>query len=203
MNLGKPSTLAKHLGQWGLTLTILFFLPLISFGETGGHKILALEFSANTEGEVRTVVDPNTGENLVTDALCFDGEIIDIASGKVVGEATDCLSPQEFDDGGTQFNVVDDSIGLIGTTIFHLHGGQIISQGDTSVRPVIWENQPNTHITGAIPQPDSNSILAGTGKFKNSSGTVRLSGAVDMSGFTAETGEGPIAFTCLFVITLD
>ena len=193
----------KLFGLFCFTLSIVIGLPLTSFGGSGGKKIIALEFVANTPGEVRNVIHPRTGETLVEDALCFDGVVKEIATGRVVGKAEDCLSPQELDDGGTQFNVFDDSIRLIGTTIFSLRGGKLISQGQTTVRPVIWEDQPNTHITGAIPQPDSNSILAGTRRFRNASGTVRLSGAVDMSGFTAETGEGPIAFSCLFVITLD
>ncbi len=193
----------KRLGQICLAVIVIFGFPLASFGNSGGHKILTLEFVADTTGVVRDVINPKTGNIIVMDALCFDGVVKNIATGKIVGEARDCLSPQELDNGGTPMMVLDDSIRLIGTTIFRLRGGEIISQGDTSVRPVFWANQPNTHITGAIPQPGSNSILAGTRRFRNASGTVRLSGAVDMSGFTAETGEGPIAFTCLFVITLD
>jgi hypothetical protein len=188
---------------------ISFILLATNFGmaETGGHKILALEFRADIEGEKRTIIDPTTG-GVIPDAenvLCFDGLIFDAASGREIGTATDCLKPISLDNGGTAFDSSDDSLEIIGTTIFELPAGTIYSQGLTSVRPVTWDtdDQPNTHITGAIPYDDDNSIIASTGKYKNSTGIVRLSGAVDMTDFVTETGEGPLGFTCLFIITLD
>ncbi len=56
-----------------------------------------------------------------------------------------------------------------------------------------------THITGASSK--KNSVLRGTGRFKNSKGTVRLSGMVNMTDFTGDEGS-PITFDCLFVIDL-
>jgi hypothetical protein len=176
--------------------------------ETGGHKIIALEFRAYDYAEVLPeIIDPTTGEAIpnTENVLCFDGLIFDAASGREIGTATDCLKPTYLDDGGTPGDSSDDSLQIIGTTIFELPAGTIISQGKTSVRPVTWpsESQPNTHITGAIPFDDENSIMATTGRYKNSTGTVRLSGAVDMTDFVTETGLGQLDFTCLFIITLD
>lgn len=175
--------------------------------ETGGHKVIALEFSAYDVADVRTITDPNTGAVVPNgeDVLCFDGLIFDAASGREIGTATDCLKPTFLDDGGTIGDSSDDSLEIIGTTIFELPAGTIISQGRTSVRPVTWpaQYQPNTHITGAIPFDDDNSIMAATGRYKNSTGTVRLSGAVDMTDFVTESGAGPLGFTCLFIVTLD
>ena len=176
--------------------------------ETGGHKIIALEFRAYDEAEPRDIIkDPTTDEPIpnTENVLCFDGLIFDAASGREIGTATDCLKPISLDNGGTAFDSSDDSLEIIGTTIFELPAGTIYSQGLTSVRPVTWDTdeQPNTHITGAIPYDDDNSIIASTGKYKNSTGIVRLSGAVDMTDFVTETGKGPLGFTCLFIITLD
>jgi hypothetical protein len=188
---------------------ISFILLATNFGmaETGGHKIIALEFRAYTEGVPRTIMYPNTNDRIpyAEDVLCFDGLIFDAASGREIGTATDCLKPISLDNGGTAFDSSDDSLEIIGTTIFELPAGTIYSQGRTSVRPVTWatQNQPNTHITGAIPYDDDNSIIASTGKYKNSTGIVRLSGAVDMTDFVTETGLGQLDFTCLFIITLD
>ena len=188
-------------------ITLILLATNFSMAETGGHKIIALEFRANTEAEIRTIIDPTTG-GVIPDAenvLCFDGLIFDAASGREIGTATDCLKPISLDNGGTAFDSLDDSLEIIGTTIFELPAGTIYSQGRTSVRPVTWatQNQPNTHITGAIPFEDENSIMASTGRYKNSTGTVRLSGAVDMTYFETETGIGPLGFTCLFIVTLD
>ena len=176
--------------------------------ETGGHKIIALEFRAYDEAEPRDIIkDPTTDEPIpnTENVLCFDGLIFDAASGREIGTATDCLKPISLDDNETPFTSSDDSLQIIGTTIFELPAGTIISQGRTSVRPVTWlpNFQPNTHITGAIPFDDENSIMATTGRYKNSTGTVRLSGAVDMKHFETETGDGWLGFTCLFIITLD
>ena len=186
-----------------------FILLATNFGmaETGGHKIIALEFRADTEGVPRTIMYPNTIDPIpyADDVLCFDGLIFDAASGRKIGTARDCLNVMELDTNETPEESSDDSLRIIGTTIFELPAGTIYSQGLTSVRPVTWDTdeQPNTHITGAIPYDDDNSIIASTGKYKNSTGIVRLSGAVDMTDFVTETGEGPLGFTCLFIITLD
>lgn len=191
------------------TALAVSFLLAVNTGiaETGGHKIIALEFRADTEGYPSTVIDPNTEEIIpgAENVLCFDGLIFDAASGREIGTATDCLNPSLVDDGGTPEDSLDDSLKIIGTTIFELPAGTIISQGMTSVRPVTWSSvhQPNTHITGAIPFEDDNSIMAATGRYKNSTGTVRLSGAVDMTYFVTETGEGPLGFNCLFIIMMD
>ena len=72
---------------------------------------------------------------------------------------------------------------------------QPVTQGITTA-----SGQLITHVTGAA--GTDNAILGGTKRFKNSTGTVRLSGMVDMSQFFGALGE-PIAFDCLFVIILD
>ena len=93
---------------------------------------------------------------------------------------------------------------MVGTTFFKTPHGKLVTRGETTVQPVLNETvTPNgvniTHITGA--SSDKNSVLRGTGRFKNSKGTVRLSGMVNLADFTGDEGS-PITFDCLFVIDL-
>ena len=63
---------------------------------------------------------------------------------------------------------------LVGTTIFNLPGGTLISRGSTSVRPILTNpaETPITHVTGAIPNPGVNSVIEGTGRFAGATGSV-------------------------------
>jgi hypothetical protein len=125
--------------------------------------------------------------------MCFDLDIVDAKTDSVIGDATDCLSEVTADS--------DDGLYLTGTTFFNLPGGLVVSQGITTVEP-IDEGSPNfTHITGAIPDPSDDSVAYGDGKFKKASGPVRLSGAVDMSGFDGTLGS-PITFDCVFSLNV-
>lgn len=128
------------------------------------------------------------------EGLCFDGDLIDLATGRVIGTATDCLA----DIGGNPVDGLD----LVGTTTFYLPGGTITSRGNTSVQPITTDpaGTPITHVTGAIPNDGDNGIIGGTGRFAGASGTVRLSGAVNLSRLDS---HGEITFDCLFTISLD
>ena len=53
-------------------------------------------------------------------------------------------------------------------------------------------------VTGAVPSPYANNVIYGDGKFKNADGSVRLSGAVNMSALES----GLIFFDCVFVIDI-
>jgi hypothetical protein len=128
------------------------------------------------------------------EALCFDMDMVNVATGQVIGTAEDCLA--EVADG------TNGGMLLTGTTFFNFPEGQLVSRGRTTVHPLneMAPGAVSTHITGAIPAPGSNQVLQGTGRFDGAAGTVRLSGAVDLSGFS---GEGtPITFDCLFEINL-
>jgi len=179
---------------------LAIYLTIVSnvlYASQGGGGILVLNLIGIGEMYEDTVPDiEGNGENLA--AICFDVELVNAKNGRVIGTATDCLS--QIDDDNE-----NGGLALIGTTYFYMHQGMLITRGHTTVQPT---NHPTTtpsgqmitHITGA--SGTSNAILYGTGRFAGSTGTVRLSGMVDMSKFTEEEGN-LIAFDCLFVINLD
>lgn len=143
----------------------------------------------------KTLDDYGDGRGAL-DALCFpDVDVVNVATGEVIGKGEDCLSEVADGENGGML--------LTGTTFFNFPEGQLVSRGRTTVQPSneMAPGSPFTHITGAIPVPGSNQVLSGTGKFSDSSGTVRLSGTVDLSSFSAKAGD-PIGFDCLFEINL-
>jgi len=123
------------------------------------------------------------------DALCFDVDLIDAKTGNVIGSASDCLSSITAPSG----------IMLTGTTFFFFPGGTLVSQGLTTVQPVLHGSPDFTHITGAIPSPNGNDVIYGDGKFKNANGPVRLSGAVNLDLLGS---DGIIKFDCVFIIDI-
>jgi hypothetical protein len=126
------------------------------------------------------------------DALCFDVDQVDAKSGNVIGSASDCLS-------SISSSITDNGTMLTGTTFFFFPGGTLISQGLTTVQPVLHGSPNSTHITGAIPSPDGNGVIYGDGKFKHAYGPVRLSGAVNLSLLNS---DGIITFDCVFIIDI-
>ena len=84
------------------------------------------------------------------------------------------------------------------TTFFSFPQGELVASGVTTVAPILNGSLDFTHIVGDIPATDFDSIVSGTKRFANSTGRVRLSGAVDLADFPASVG-----FNCVFVIDLD
>ncbi len=119
-------------------------------------------------------------------ALCYDLDLVDVKTGDVIGSAADCL---------TNISGVGDGVALTGTTFFFFHGGTVVTRGLTTVQPTTHGSADFTHITGAIPQPGDNNVIYGDGKFKNASGPVRLSGAVNLANFPAQA-----VFDCVFIL---
>ena len=125
------------------------------------------------------------------DALCFDMDLVDAKTGNVIGRGSDCLS--DINPGGS------DGLQLTATTFFYFPGGTLVSRGRVTVQPVTTGSTDFTHITGAMPSPYDNNVMYGDGKFKNAYGSVRLSGAVNMSALNT---DGKIFFDCVFVIDI-
>lgn len=126
-------------------------------------------------------------------AFCWDLDMVDATTNRVIGRASDCFSPQNPE--GTKG---------FGTTYFHFPQGTLVSRGKNTGQPVTWAPGMNpdvdpdvTVITGAFPAPGVNNILSGTGRFAGARGRVRLSGAVRIhpDGVT-------VTFNCIFTIDL-
>ena len=191
----KKVNLQKALQNRFLVLLTLFALCVPLSANAGGGKHLVLNLVGTGFMYEDTVPDID-GDGIDESAICFDVELSNQKNNQVVGTATDCLS--DLTPTGT-------GIALVGTSYFHLPQGTLITRGLTSVQPVLqptvttW-GQNITHITGA--SGTGNAIIGGTKRFAGATGTVRLSGMVDLSEFAGNVGD-PMTFDCLFVIDLD
>lgn len=161
----------------------------------GGGNTLVLNLVGSGEVYLKDVADI-TGDGVDDEALCFDVLLFNAENGHLAGTATDCLwNPTPEGDG----------IKLVGTTYFYLPQGMLVTRGLTTVQPVTHPTEttfvsPVTHITGAA--GTENAIIDGNGRYAKSTGTVRLSGMVNMSNFNEEGGN-ILEFDCLFLIKLD
>ena len=158
-------------------------------------KILTLNLKGRGEMYIGTIPDAD-GDGRDDQAMCFDVDLFDVATSKRIGTGTDCLfQPQEMGDG----------IELTGTAFFDLGGNNtLVTRGVTTVHPGSVDSLSDfTHITGAAPSPWGNDILSGTGRFAMASGSVRLSGMVDMREFDPQIEGTAITFDCLFIVTLN
>ena len=167
---------------------------------TAPGRSVVLQLRGTAVGESRDI-DTNGDDIPDTTATCFDVGLYDPATGHRIGTATDCLSDVNV--------VIDDdpanapmgwNIALTGTTFFRLPGGTLVSQGLTTVRPVLQPTSQNgvtfTHVTGAN---GDGGIRYGTGKFTSAFGDARLSGLVNLSKLVT---DGEITFDCLFLVDL-
>jgi hypothetical protein len=176
-----------------LVLFALATSPLMAHGKT-----IVVQLLGKADGFLRPVPAPDGGQR-PDDAICFQVPMFDVPTGLQLGTALDCLS-----------DIVDDEDGgvtLTDTTIFRFpRNGRLVSYGRVSIRELRdTESAPaSTHITGSVPLPGTKNIITrrGTQRFEGATGSVRLSGAVNMSEFFGNPNE-PIAFNCLFVIELD
>ena len=180
-----------HGSNWTIKLacmvTMALFLANASAANRGGQTLtLNLKGTATAyTAEIPVIEGSGT-----TGALCFDVALHDLSTGLQVGTATDCLADLVDELSGTK---------LVGTTFFNFTGGAtIVSRGKTTVMPVLHGSPGLTHVTGA--GADGNGILSGTNQYADASGSVRLSGLVNLSKLAT---DGQITFDCIFVINLD
>lgn len=185
---------------------IMFTLVLFTFATSplmAHGKTIVVQLLGKAEGFPRPVPAPDEGE--IPNANCFEVPMFDVPTGLQLGTALDCL------------HTVDDSefprVTLTDTTIFRFpRNGRLVSYGRVAIEPIKEPNEPDTepigaapastHITGSVPLPGTKNIITrrGTQRFEGATGSVRLSGAVNMSKFVE---DNVIDFNCLFVIQLD
>jgi hypothetical protein len=124
------------------------------------------------------------------EAVGFDLPVFDLATGEQVGTVLETLADITPKDGG---------LALVGTQTFHLGDGDLTVRGLTSVAPMTHGSPGYTHMTSGMPADGENNVLSGTGAYEGAAGSVRLSGAVDLSRFDS---EGRVEFNCIFVVAL-
>jgi len=176
------------------------------------HAGLAVKFYGTAQANKLSPPIAQAIEELGVDVegfLCFQLPLFDLENGIPMGIGVDCLNP--FDDSGDEFG---EGLQIEAKTFFFLRRGVIVNHGCTSARPFFAGvgNAGATHITGSIPRSEfgveptpipaceeAEGVILVTREFRESSGDVRLSGAVDLSN----AGAGEITFSCVFVINLD
>lgn len=185
--------------------------------------LVAGNLSPETEAEVLEFFDEEDLADL--SFACYEGDLEDLETGRVVGIGVDCLRPEVLGDttsGATTpvfppallspvANTIDASAAITAVTFFFFPGGHIVSEGRTSVRP-FFEGVGDgdgatvattvTHLTGSFPGTAS-TVTDASGRFSKLVGRarVRLSGAVDLSQFDPlGSGNTRVFFNCLFVI---
>ncbi len=190
--------------RWSFARTILtavivvgLVAPVIAQAKDGNNIVVTLR-------GVGGLMLPGDNPPLPGPALCFETDLFDTKTDRLIGSGIDCLDEiVSYDSDGTSPGVdAFPTLELTRTTFFYLPQGTMAATGRTTVAP-IFEGSPSvTHIVGDITGPGGDNILTehGTRRFKNKSGSVRLSGAVDM---TALATLGEIGFNCVFVIDLD
>ena len=147
---------------------------------------LVVKLAGTGVAETRLIEVPGDG---LVEATCFDLELIDVASGRVIGTGSDCLF--DIQPAGAGLSLVD-------ATFFHFRSGTIVARSEVAAQPTSMPMPGVSHLVGAL--SDEPNVVGGTGAFRNATGSVRLSGMVDMSRLMT---EGEMDFNCLFVIDLD
>ena len=154
-------------------------------GDPGHRRVVAMQ--GTDIGEFRTIQLPDGA----VDALCFDVDLVDLQTGRVVGTGTDCFLEIEED---------GEALIVHSISIFQFPEGDLYTGSSVGVAPTSTSSYHTTHVTGYVPAPGENNIVQGTGRYRRATGSARLSGAVDMSKLES---DGAITFNCLFVIELD
>ena len=120
---------------------------------------------------------------------CLETELFDTRTDRLIGTGIDCIDIAEAE--GADFLVNR-------TTIFKFRRGILVANGPTTVVPIFGDSSPDfTHVVGDVDSTEQN-IIFGTRRFAHATGSVRLSGIVNLSEFPATVG-----FNCIFVIDLD
>jgi len=185
-----PHTLEdKIMKKLMLVLLLVFALPLYGGSIVQAQAIpksIVVVFTGTATGATRDIDG--------TDMECFDVDITDPVSGRILGTGTDCLDLGSIapigDDGGFTIN---------NTQFFHLAEGTIVTAVVTTIQPAGVGSPGVTHVTGAVSADGGNQVLHGDRRYNNAEGRVRLNGGVDMSLF----GDNIITFDCLFRIDFD
>lgn len=164
-------------------------------GDRGGKR-LVLQLLGTGNMYESTVPDID-GDMIDDPAMCFDIDLVDFSTNRVIGSGTDCFA---------NVTPIGSGLSVDATMFLNMPEGTIVIRTKSSAQPVIRETiqagtgVPYTHLGGA--SANTNGILDATGRFEGATGTVRFSGLLNMDKFNAVVGD-PVLIDCIFVINLD
>ena len=141
---------------------------------------------------------------------CFQMDMLDPATGSVIGTGTDCLIFHDIPGrivnanglaNGAAFENLAGDVAVEAVSVFDFGGGDVIvTTGLTTVRPMLegFGNggaRARTHVTGSIPDPSAGSVLLAEGAYAGRQGPVRVSGALSVSA-------AGLFFDCLWILDI-
>lgn len=196
------------------TPKFILVLTIIFAGSQAGASEVVQFLGQSVGTTMDAVLTPtqisNAGIANPDDYACFRMDMLDPASGKVIGFGVDCLifhsvpgqvvHSNGLANGRAFQNLAGDGA-VAAVSLFDFGGGNlIVTSGMTSVRPLLegfgdGGAPARTHVSGSIPDPSANSILLAEGSFAGRQGPARVSGALAV-------GSNGIYFDCLWVIDI-
>lgn len=193
---------------------IIVALTFILIGSQAGAaeilQFLGQSAATTMDAELTPTQITNAGIANPDDYACFRMEMLDPASGDVIGSGVDCLVfhdvPGRVVNGnglanGRAFQNLAGDFAVEAVSIFNFGGGDIIvTSGLTSVRPLLdgfgdGGVPARTHVSGSIPDPSGHSIILAEGSFAGSQGSARVSGALAIN-------SNGLFFDCLWVLDI-
>ena len=193
---------------------LIITLTLALAGSTAGAaevvQFLGQSVATTMDAELAATQIADAGITNPDDYACFRMDMLDPASGNVIGSGVDCLVfhdvPGQVVNGnglanGRAFQNLAGDVAVEAVSIFNFGGGDIlVTSGLTSVRPLL-EGFGNggaparTHVSGSIPDPSAHSVLLAEGDFAGRQGSARVSGALAI-------GSNGLFFDCLWILDI-
>lgn len=194
----------------------------LAAANSGGQTLVLQFLGASSIVGNAAEVDAQEGTNIDfaalgvdgADFICFEMDLVDMATDFSMGRGIDCL---RFDSpgAGTEEVVTASTMTVTVFSFFILERGAtqgtLVNFGLTSLQPFVAgfgdgfiggdpNNDQVTHMSGSIPT-GAPSIVAATGAFEGVSGTARVSGAVSTTPLDG-VSVGP-SFDCMWEVTLN
>ncbi|MEE2729783.1 MAG: hypothetical protein VYA55_03125 [Pseudomonadota bacterium] len=146
--------------------------------------------------EERIVPDID-GDGVDDLARCFDMELRDVRTGRVIGHGADCVA---------NLTPVGSGLQIDATYYLELNNGSLVIRGKNSAQPVLRETvttvdgYPYTHSVAA--SGDWDAMLEGTGIYADRGGRLRVSGLMNISNVLG-TPEDSAFLDLILLIKLD
>ena len=162
-----------------MLIPIIVLLLGVSSGLFAGVAVAAespiiVQMKGKAIGETQRI--PPIEATGTREGNCFNVELIDVRQEERIGTARRCF---------TDVNTRQNGLAFTETTFLNLPTGQIVARTRMTAQPIIDNGTEITHITGMVPSSFATNLLtdAGTARFKNLPGRMRLSGVMNLQNF--------------------